>query len=41
LEFQYETLIGFDKVIPLAPGAREVYKAEGLIYFEDDARCKI
>jgi len=41
LEFQYEELLGFDKVIPLAPGAREVYKEEGLIYYEDDARCRV
>lgn len=41
LEFQYEELLGFDKVIPLAPGAREVYKEERLIYYEDDIRCKI
>ncbi len=40
-EFQYEALLGFDKVIPLAPGAREVYKDEGLIYYEDDARCRV
>jgi TRAP-type uncharacterized transport system substrate-binding protein len=40
LEFQYEELLGFDKVIPLAPGAREVYKEEGLIYYEDDSRCR-
>ncbi len=41
LEFQYEELLGFDKVIPLAPGAREVYKEEGLIYYEDDSRCRV
>lgn len=41
LEFQYEELLGFDKVIPLAPGAREVYKEEGLIYYEDDTRCRV
>jgi TRAP-type uncharacterized transport system substrate-binding protein len=40
-EFAYEELLGFDKVIPLATGAREVYKDEGLIYFEDDARCRV
>jgi len=41
LEFQYEELLGFDKVIPLAPGARKVYKDEGLIYNEDDTRCRV
>jgi TRAP-type uncharacterized transport system substrate-binding protein len=41
LEFQYEELLGFDKVIPLAPGAKEVFKEEGLIYYEEDARCKV
>ena len=41
LEFQYEELLGFDKVIPLAPGAREVYKDEGLIYNVDDSRCRV
>jgi hypothetical protein len=41
LEFAYEELLGFDKVIPLAPGAREVYKDEGLIYYEDDVRCRV
>lgn len=41
LEFRYEELLGFDKVIPLAPGARDVYKEERLIYYEDDSRCKV
>ena len=39
LEFTYNELISFDKVIPLAEGAKKVYKEEGLIYYEDDARC--
>jgi hypothetical protein len=39
LEFIYNELISFDKVIPLAEGARKVYKEEGLIYYEDDYRC--
>jgi hypothetical protein len=41
LEFNYEELISFDSKIPLASGARDVYKEEGLIYYEDDSRCKI
>jgi hypothetical protein len=41
LEFKYEELLGFDNVIPLAPGARNTYISEGLIYFEDDARCQL
>lgn len=41
LEFQYEELLGFDKVIPLSIGAKEVYKEEKLIYYEDDTRCKL
>jgi len=41
LEFIYDELLGFDKVIPLAPGAIEIYKKEGLIYYEDDSRCRI
>jgi TRAP-type uncharacterized transport system substrate-binding protein len=40
-EFAYDELLGFDKVIPLSPGAREVYKEEGLIYYDDDARCRV
>jgi hypothetical protein len=39
LEFTYNELISFDKVIPLAEGAKKVYKEEGLIYYADDARC--
>jgi len=39
LEFIYNELISFDKVIPLADGARSVYKKEGLIYYENDKRC--
>lgn len=41
LEFKYEELLGLDSKIPLAEGAREVFITEGLIYFEDDARCKL
>lgn len=41
LEFKYEELLGFDKVIPLSSGAREVYKEEGLIYYDSDTRCRI
>jgi len=40
-EFAYEELLGFDKVIPLSTGAREVYKEEGLVYYEDDTRCRV
>lgn len=39
LEFSYQELISFDKAIPLANGARKVYKDEGLIYYEEDDRC--
>ena len=38
-EFNYEELISFDSKIPLAAGAREVYKEEGLIYYVEDSRC--
>ena len=41
LEFIYNELISFDKVIPLADGSRNVYKEEGLIYYEDDERCVV
>ena len=41
LEFTYEELISFDNVIPLADGAKTIYKEEGLIYYEEDARCRI
>jgi TRAP-type uncharacterized transport system substrate-binding protein len=41
LEFNYQELVSFDSKIPLSPGARNIYKKEGLIYFEDDSRCKI
>jgi hypothetical protein len=40
LEFNYDELVSFDNVIPLADGARNVYKKEGLIYFEEDVRCQ-
>ncbi len=41
LEFKYEELLGFDKVIPLSPDARDVYISEGLVYYDDDARCQL
>ena len=41
LEFTYNELISFDKVIPLSDGARTVYKDEGLIYYENDERCLV
>ena len=41
LEFNYDEIISFNSSIPLAEGAKEIYKKEGLIYYEDDARCKI
>jgi hypothetical protein len=41
LEFIYNELISFDKVIPLANGAKTVYKDEGLIFYENDERCVI
>ena len=40
LEFNYDELVSFDNAIPLADGARNVYKKEGLIYFEEDVRCQ-
>ena len=41
IEFKYDELVSFDKVIPLADGARKVYKEEGLIYYEEDEKCKL
>ena len=41
LEFTYDELVSFDNAIPLSDGARNVYKKEGLIYFEEDDRCKL
>jgi len=41
LEFNYNELISFDKVIPLSDGARKVYKEEGLIFYQDDNRCVV
>ena len=41
LEFNYEELVSFNSRIPLADGAKEVYKKEGLIYYADDDRCKL
>ena len=40
-EFTYEELVSFDNTIPLADGSRTIYKKEGLIYTEDDVRCKV
>ena len=34
LEFNYEELVSFDEKIPLADGAKDVYKKEGLIYYK-------
>ena len=39
LEFSYNELISFDKVIPLSDGAKKIYKDEGLIYYKEDDRC--
>jgi len=39
LEFIYNELISFDKVIPLSDGAKKIYKDEGLIYYKEDDRC--
>jgi len=41
LEFKYEDLVSFNNDIPLANGARNIYKKEGLIYFEEEIDCKI
>ena len=41
IEFIYNELISFDKVIPLSDGARKVYKEEGLIFYENDSRCVV
>ena len=41
IEFIYNELISFDKVIPLSDGARKVYKDEGLIYYKEDDRCLV
>ena len=40
-EFTYQELVSFDNTIPLADGSRTIYKKEGLIYTEDDVRCKV
>jgi hypothetical protein len=40
LEFTYDELISFDNVIPLAGGAKTIYKEEGMIYYEEDVRCR-
>lgn len=41
LEFNYEELVSFDQNIPLAEGAREFYKDEGLIYYEEETDCNV
>jgi TRAP-type uncharacterized transport system substrate-binding protein len=41
LEFNYEELISFDSVLPLAEGSRNVYKEEGLIYYTDENKCLV
>ena len=41
IEFIYNELISFDKVIPLSDGARKVYKEEGFIFYQDDNRCVV
>ena len=41
LEFNYEELVSFDNDIPLSDGARNVYKKEGLIYYEEAEFSKI
>jgi len=40
-EFTYQELVSFDNTIPLADGSRTIYKKEGLIYTENDVRCKV
>ena len=40
-EFTYQELVSFDSEIPIADGSRTIYKKEGLIYTEDDMRCKV
>ena len=40
-EFTYQELVSFDNTIPLSDGSRNIYKKEGLIYTEDDVRCKV
>jgi len=40
-EFTYQELVSFDNTIPLSDGSRNIYKKEGLIYTEDDVRCKL
>ena len=41
LEFNYQELLSFDAKIPLAQGAKDVYKKEGLIYYKEDVQSKI
>jgi hypothetical protein len=40
LEFDYQELVSFDNDIPISEGARNVYKKEGLIYFEEDMKSR-
>lgn len=41
LEFNYEELVSFEKIIELSAGARAAYKEEGLIYYADDIKCNL
>jgi len=41
LEFNYQELLSFDAKIPLAQGAKDVYKKEGLIYYKEDVQSKL
>jgi TRAP-type uncharacterized transport system substrate-binding protein len=40
-EFKYEELVSFDQIIPMSLGAKEIYKEEKLIYFEDETSIKL
>lgn len=41
IEFDYNELVSFDSIIPLAKGSREVYEKEGLITYADNQQCKV
>lgn len=41
LEFNYQELVSFNSSIPLSVGAKDIYAKEGLIYYENDERCKL
>jgi TRAP-type uncharacterized transport system substrate-binding protein len=41
LEFNYEELISFDSVLPLAEGSRSIYQDEGLIHYIDENKCRV